>query len=877
MRGFAAFLVISAACGGTAGGPAVSSTTPATPSGKVPAPPTLRLPAGPHPTGYALDLRLDPAEPAFAGRVDIGLDLPPETSFLWLHAKGLTVSAARLRAGAETIPVSVHPGGTDFVGFGLAHAASGAATLHLEYTGPVGEHCCGLFRVVEGGDRYLFTQLESTAARRLVPCFDEPSFKVPWQLTVHVPAGVSAVSNTAVAEEGDDPNGGRRIVFARTRPLPSYLVALAVGPLDPVDAGAGPPPQRVLVPHGRGGDAGPIVGFLPELVGRVDRYLGVPFPYDKLDLAAVPSGMPGAMENAGLIIGDGQSFLGQAGSPEGRSRAAWVLAHEVAHQWLGDLVTPAWWDDVWLSEAAATWIANKVFDVSPGFGAEAGWSERRRRAMATDLAAGARQIRQPIASTDDIDAAFDAITYNKGAAVLAMFERALGADKFQQGVHDYLAAHTDGTATGADFLAALAAAAGTDVAPAFATFLDQPGLPAVGMQVACSGGKGTIELAQSRYVPVGSTAAQLAWQIPVCVKAGAGKRTQTACAPLTGASATIALDFCPAWVHGNAGGAGYYTTVYAPAALAKVAAAGDRLDLAEALDLVDDVTLQMVGGTLAADHGLDALARLAAAAPADVLTDVALAVDQIQDRGLVPGGLAAPFAAWVERVLGARAHALGWQPRPGEAPALRRLRGPLATVVALHGRDKALRDQARALADRWLDDPSRLDPDLAPYVLRVAAWSADEPYLNRVRAAVAKGRAGQRRLLVQSLLEFNDAQLVEKAAQTLLGEDVPAEDLFGLRQLALTGAARAGVAKVVAAHFDAFVAKLGDFAPVLLDSGRPLCDADGLSAYRQSFGDRAARLPGGARRYAQVVERAELCQAARKAQEGPMASALKGK
>jgi hypothetical protein len=299
--------------------------------------------------------------------------------------------------------------------------------------------------------------------------------------------------------------------------------------------------------------------------------------------------------------------------------------------------------------------------------------------------------------------------------------------------------------------------------------------------------------------------------------------------------------------------------------------------VAEALDLVDDVTLQLVGGTLAGAHGLDALARVARAAPADVLADVALAIDAIQDRGLVPGGAAAPFAAWVELVLGARAHALGWQPRPGETPAVRRLRGPLCAVVALHGRDRPLRDQARALADRWLDDPGSLDADLAPAVLRVAAGSADEPYLNRVRATIAKGRAGQRRILVDSLYQLNDAQLIERGAQTLLGDDIRGDDLMALERLALTGAARAGLAKFVAAHFDALAAKLGDLAAVLLDSGRPLCDADGLTTYRQFFTDRAAKLRGGARRYAQIVERAELCQAARREQETSMAAALKAK
>jgi alanyl aminopeptidase len=870
------------ACGGTAR----VANAPVVPIASAPPPippvPTLRLPSGPRPTGYVLDLRLDPGVDTFRGVVDIGLELPAGTSFLWLNAKGLVVTSAELQASGAPIPVTAHPEGDELLGFAFARPAGGAATLHVDYRGPVRPECCGLFKIQSRGDRYLVTHLESHDARRLLPCFDEPSYKVPWRVTLHVPKGLVAVSNSPIAEESDDADGFHRVAFAATRPLPSYLVALGVGPFEMVDAGrAGKneTPLRIIAPRARGAEAAYAASVFPELVGRLESYFGIPFPYAKLDDLSTPATGGSAMENAGLIISGSGGLLADKASNSNRFRdgSASVIAHETAHQWFGDLVTLAWWDDTWLNEAFATWMAQKVYAVRPELAPEARRADTRRRAMEADLFASARAIRQPIRTTDDIVNAFDDITYRKGASVIAMFERALGPDKFQKGVHDYLEAHADGNGTTADFLAAISAAAGTDVAPAFTTFLDQPGLPAIAVEPSCAGGKGRVGLAQARYLPRGSSAAPASWQVPVCVKAG-GKKSATACTTLTGPAGAIDLDFCPAWVLGNAGAAGYYTTVYGGDGLARLAAAAGRLDVGEQLGLVADLRLQLVGGTLPADRALDLVGRLARTAPPDVLADLAALVDVVWDRGLVPGAQAAPFAAWVERTFGARARALGWRPKPGESPAVSRSRGKVLEIVALHGRDRALRDEARALASRWLEDRKAVDPEVTPSVLRVAAWSADEPYLARVQAALPRMMGQERQALVRSLYEFNDPDLIGRAAQLLLGDDMHFGDILPMTASALTGAARSGLIRFVRDHFDALAAKLGErWALVLFDSGRSLCDAESLSQYQQYFADRAVRVAGGPRRYAMVVERVELCMAARKASEAPMTAFFKGK
>src|SRR5262249_8289031 len=307
-------------------------------------------------------------------------------------------------------------------------------------------------------------------------------------------------------------------------------------------AGKNETPLRIITPRGRAGEAAFSASIIGELLGKLEAYFGVPFPYDKLDELATPTN-GGALENAGLIISGNNVLLADKPSNSERFRdtTASVMAHEMGHQWFGDLVTLAWWDETWLNEAFATWIAQKLSSIRPEMSAEVRRADIRRRAMEADVLATARAVRQPIASADDIVSAFDDVTYRKGASVLGMFERAVGPDKFQKGVHDYIEAHADRNATTVEFVAASSAAAGADLAPGFSSFLDQPGLPAISVELSCAGGKGRVALAQARYVPVGSKAQQASWHMPVCVKAG-GKKTKTVCTTRNGPTGAAGLD-----------------------------------------------------------------------------------------------------------------------------------------------------------------------------------------------------------------------------------------------------------------------------------------------------------------------------------------------
>ena len=380
--------------------PAVPDAGPG-PAQAAPEPPALRLPTTVHPLAEALALRLVPAEPTFSGTATMQLKFDAPASFFWLHAEGLSVEEARLTSGATPLEVMVSPTGEGLLLLRLQRPfGPGQAQLVLRYHGPVdAERSRGIYRVDEGTTPYLYTFFEPVDARRAFPCFDEPSFKIPWTLSLTVPAKDVAFANTKAVATSEAGPGLKTVTFAETRPLPSYLVAFVVGPFEVVQgvpAGHEGLPLQFIVPAGRAGELGYAQRLLPDVVTHLEDVTGVPYPYGKLDVAVVPRYW-GTMEHPGLVA-LGQSILlippGQE-SLQRRQFAANLSAHELAHYWFGDLVTNAWWDDTWLNEALGTWLdlkATDAVDASFRFSRQA--LGRRSAALAADALPTAKAVRQ---------------------------------------------------------------------------------------------------------------------------------------------------------------------------------------------------------------------------------------------------------------------------------------------------------------------------------------------------------------------------------------------------------------------------------------------------------------------------------------------------
>ncbi len=875
--------------------PALPAPAPAPAAETAPAPPPVapafRLGDAIRPVSYQISLTVDPARPDFSGVARIEVELSRPTAHIWMHGVGLTIGQAFLERDGARQPIAPLPVDTgDFLGFDLGGVQpAGRLWLEIGYTATIADNAMmGLFRRKIGDDWYLYSQFEATSARQAFPCFDEPRFKVPWQITVSAPRGDRVLSNNPAAETRDETDGTRTVTFAPTRPLSSYLVAIAVGPFELVDAGTagrGHTPVRIAVPRGRSADAAHAAATATALLPRFEEYFDRAYPYPKLDLVSVPNFF-GAMENPGLITcADSMLLADQSPPPVSfQMQHATIVGHELAHMWFGDLVTLAWWDDIWLNESFATWVAARVVDRwQPDWHLELAAIQARDQTMYEDSRASARRIHQPVDSTRHLTSLFDAIAYYKGGSVLWMFENWVGPEKFRDAVRGYLAAHLDGNATTADFLAALAGVATPEVVPAFESFLDQPGLPEISLELQCpADAPPAVALSQQRYLPPGSRAdPTLTWKLPVCVTYDRGEEAPgKRCTLLVEKSASLSLDDatgCPDWVMGNAGGVGYYRTVYPEPMLSKLLTAGRRqLAPVERMVTIDDLRAMVSADRLGAGEALALVPRMLADRETHVLASTAALVASI-DANLVPAKLRDNFIRFVGRKFGARARKLGWIAKPGEAPATRTLRQQIVPLVATSGEHATLIRQAGRLADRWLNGDRQLDPDMVGPVLRTAARYGDVALRRRMFAALSGANQADRAALLSALASFRDPTAVTENMTAFLAGDFDMRESGGLINQALADpTSRQLVYDFVKQHFEEIEAKLPVFARAyLVVAASGFCDLahrDDASAF---FTPRVADLPGGPEMLAQTLEQIELCAAARTAQEPSLTRFLK--
>ncbi|MDC0712447.1 M1 family metallopeptidase [Stigmatella sp. ncwal1] len=841
-------------------------------------PPALRLPGTVRPTGYTAELTVDPQSPTLQGVLDIALDIAEPTSVIWLHGKDLTVKEASFTQAGQAIAAvpAVAPG--SFLGFTLASpAAPGPASLHIIYEAAASvREVEGAFRTQEAGDWYVFTQFEPLGARRVFPCFDEPGFKVPWQLSLHVPAGNVAVTNTPLLGEEARADGGRTFRFARTQPLPSYLIAFGVGPLEFVQAapsGSKKVPTRIITPKGRTAEAAYAARVTPEILARLEAYFGMPYPFEKLDTLAVPL-LGGAMEHPGLVTFNSEMLLAAEDSVESQRRFADVQVHELAHQWFGNLVTMAWWDDLWLNESFASWMAPRIVeDWQPTWDAMVDRAQGRSEALEADSLMSARRIRQPIENEGDIRTAFDDITYGKGSAVLAMTEEWLGREVFQRGIQRYLRAHVGGNATADDFLAALSAEAGQDVAKVLGTFLDQGGAPLVTAALDCSGKVPKVALAQRRYLPVGSSGEEARlWRVPLCirygVKAGAGR----ACTVLETERAELPLPEakgCPDWFFPNAEGAGYVRTQVAGADWRRlITVAGTRLTRAERVTLLGDARALVLAGQLPAADALALAARFAEDADRQVFL-ASRELLNVVDRRMLSEPRRADYARFLRETYGPRARKLGFVPRAGESEDTRLLRPELLWLAGVQGEDPKLISEARKLTDQWLKDRRAVSPELVSLVLGITAAHDGRALAPQLREALKHEKERKvRHHLLGALGDIRDPEVMREQLPLVLD---PSEDpretvwmMFSASQDPRTSGVVYGFMKE---NYDALAARMPEeFASYMVMLGGGFCDAEHRKDVESFFTERAARTSSGSRRLAQTLEHIDLCIALKQAQ-----------
>jgi alanyl aminopeptidase len=884
----------------TAPAPVVGAEPPAgalEQNGLVPPQPTLRLPRNFLPTGYAARLEIDPEKPGFEGSIQIAGNLAEPSLVIWLNARKLAVhKAVAQRSGQPDVALTATPAGDDFLALRAPAALSaGAWTLAIDYAAELEPlNTTGAFKQTVGDASYVFSQFEAVYARRAFPCFDEPDNKVPWKLTLDVPKQLVAVANSPEVAETPLPDGKKRVEFAPTKPLPSYLVAFGVGPFEIVDAGKtrhGTPIRMVTLAH-RAADAAYAAKTSAKLVEYLEDYFGTPYPYDKLDMLTIPITVGfGAMENAGLITyTETLMLMDPKAAKERQLRWISVAAHELAHQWFGDLVTMAYWDDIWLNEGFANWMQRKITArFEPAWHDEQAELNTRDSALDNDSLVTARQIRQPIAGQDDIFTAFDRITYDKGASIINMFESYLGADTFQRGVRDHLAARAWGNATSTDFTAAISRAAGKDVGPAFATFLEQAGTPEITATTTCEGGKATVSLAQKRYLPPGSATppATKPWIVPVCVAyESAGKRAQ-ACTLLDHEAGTIALDTkrCPRWMMPNVNGRGYYRSAYSSAQITALRdEAWPQLSWTERRAMFRDVRDAAATGKLPLQLALSLVPKLLTGNDRFTVGP-AIALPSSLGR-IVPAELQAKYEGWLRQTFGPGARKAGLVPRGSDTLDVEVTRNQLVLAVAWGGREPRLIAEAVKLAEKWRDLPQSVRGE----VLQIAVDANPALFERTLQEVLTETDRSKRQEMFRALASVRDPKRQTTALGLMLEAKLDARETLGMLFGGGGGGGRGGggvesnlaVSQAFFREHQAAIMKTmprdGTAGPFARLSGlfTQTCDPDQRDAVTAYVKKTFAILPGGARIVAQNLEQMDQCIARRKQLEPEIRAWLTG-
>ena len=743
------------------------------------------------PTFESVRLKLDPASPDYSGSVHIDLKVATPSASFRLYALAMDVIRVTLTGaggpleatfeGAEAGQLIVHP---------QAPLAPGDYGLDIDFRNDFDGRANALYRLKTGEDWYCFTQFEPLAAREAFPCWDEPAFKIPFQITVTVPAKLAAVSNTPIEKESTI-GGQKTVVFKRTPPLPSYLVALAAGPFDFVPIRGLSVPGRVVTVRGSGRLAAEAARITPSILAALEKYFCRPYPYEKLDLLALPEFSAGAMENAGAVTFREEILLidPASSSASQRYRLASTTAHELAHMWFGDLVTMDWWNDLWLNESFASWMGDKITaQVFPQYNVPVRELRGTQVAMVTDARLSTRAIRQSVDAFANIDRLFDELAYQKGQAVLAMLEQWLGPAAFQRGITAYLKEHEWKNATADDLWHALSAAAGRDIEPTTESFLNQAGVPLVSLEMESGG---VLRLRQQRFLNYGVQAPEsTTWQIPVTLKYSDGRQVHTQSVLLGEVEKTVRLErtSTPAWVHPNADQLGYYRWSVPQELLQGLAGSGAAaLNARERVGLINNLSALLDAGLLTGGDYLRTLGRYSDDPDPDVISALVAGLDKV-NRVFVTPGLRGSFAITVRQVMRPALRRFGLTRKNGEPEAVTLMRPSMLAALGVYGYEPEVLEWARPAARRYLIHPESLDASLAGTALDLAAREGDLQLFEDYRTHFESAKVpSDRARFLTALGHFRTTELIEKAlGYALIGPLRPQEILTIPRNVADT-------------------------------------------------------------------------------------------
>ncbi len=746
-----------------------------------------RLPGGAEPRHYEISLEPDAAALTFKGRTTIDIAVQRATDTVVLNAADLAISSARVdgnTVGAVALDAAAQTATLRFE----QSLAAGEHRLSLEYTGRIYTQATGLFAVdypaAGGSRRMLSTQFEVGDARRFAPMWDEPSAKATFALEVVIPKDQSAYSNMP-AVSSREADGKQTIRFATSPKMSSYLLHLTVGDLERISRTVAGVEIGVVTRRGASETGRFALDSAVEILPWYNEYFGMPYPLPKLDMIAVPGSSQffAAMENWGAIMYFEQALLmdPRLSSESDRLNVYDAVAHEMAHQWFGNLVTMTWWDDLWLNEGYATWMAEKAASTlhpqwnTPLLAVK--WS--REYALRSDASDATHPIVRPVPSVEAANQAFDSIAYNKGSAVVRMLESSLGETGFRDGIRRYMRQYAYGNAVTDQLWSELAAATNRPVIDIARDFTLQPGVPLVMAETArCESGRSRVALTQQRFETGTPSLSRTTWRIPVTLQAADSLATASALLGKDGAPVNVEVAGCGPIIV-NAGQTGYFRTQYSDAGFAKIRENFGHIAEVDRLGLLNDASALAKAGRINSTSYLE----LASVVPSDshpvLLLQLVEEFDAI-DRLMTGSARQADWRSFARRRLRPVFDRIGWLPVEGEIQAVSLLREALIRTL---GRleDPSVLAGARDKFARASKDTGAMPASIHDAVLEVVATHADAATWEEIHSrALAAQEPAEKQQLFAALGHALDPVLAERALDLSLEPETPTVAVAGI-------------------------------------------------------------------------------------------------
>ncbi|HEU5256453.1 MAG TPA: M1 family aminopeptidase [Vicinamibacterales bacterium] len=837
-----------------------------------------RLPSGVTPTNYTLWFAPDLERATFRGRETIDVTLQRPTTTITLNAAEIDFGDVSIEAGGrrQTATVTLNEK-NEMATLTVPQAVpAGRASIQITYTGMLNDKLRGFYLSKANGRRYAVTQMEATDARRAFPSWDEPAYKATFDLSLMIDSADTAISNGAQTSDTAGPDAGKHtLVFARTPKMSTYLVAMLVGDFVCRSGSADNIPIRVCSTP----DKLPLTGFALEATQQVlkfyNEWTGIKYAFGKLDIIGVPDFAAGAMENVGAITFREEDLFAdpERASLGTRKTVASVVSHEVAHQWFGNLVTMKWWDDIWLNEGFATWMATKPLAAwHPEWQVDLDEVEERQTAMSTDALRSTRPIRTKVETPDEINEVFDRIAYEKTASVLRTIENYVGPEVFRKGVGSYLRKYSFANAAGEDFWNEVTRATGKPVDRIMKPFIEQAGVPVVAIDSKCQGSVTRATLHQERFVALGgaSPSSSPLWAIPVCFKTPGAQQ----CNLLERRDERASLSACAMNVFGNANGRGYYFSQYPPETAPTIArTARPSLTPTERLTLLGDEWWM----TRAGRHDVGVYFDIASLHGSDetpsVIEQIGRSLGTAHDAIVQPSD-APRFEEWVRRRFGPELMTLGLPGSASDSDDRQSRRATLLALVGVTGNSPDVQRATRDLAMKYIADPMSVPPTLASTALAVAAYGGDAMLYDLYMAQLPKltGQPEQYYRFFNALPSFRDPALVQRTLRFAISTDVRTQDTASLigGLISRTSSQDAAWA-FVKENWDTLTRTLGIFQgiPRIAGAVGAFCSREKRAEVEQFF--KAHPVPAAERTLRQAFERIDSCVAVRERQ-APAAS-----